>query len=161
MLINENWSEIKRLFRRSFRSSFHYAIASINDKGEPHITPIGSLILDKPGHGVYFEKFPKQLTRNLQNNKQVCVLAVNSSRWFWVKSLFSGRFSSLPAVRLYGTVGDIREGTKEEIKLWQRRVRRVSFSKGHAIMWANMKMVRDIKFTRVEPVQIDKMTSDK
>jgi hypothetical protein len=158
MVIKENWKEIKALFKQSFKSSFHYAIATVNEEGEPHVTPIGSLILGKPGQGLYFEKFPRQLPQNLKTHKQVCVLAVNSSRWFWIKSLVRGRFSSPPAVRLHGTAGETREATEKELALWQERVKRVGFSKGHAIMWRSMSMVRDIEFTRMEPVQIGAMT---
>jgi hypothetical protein len=156
----KNWKEVKVVFKKSFKSSFHYSIATVTENGEPHVTPIGSLILGKPGHGIYFEEFTKQLPNNIKTNKQVCVLAVNSSKWFWVKSLVSGRFSSPPAVRLHGTVGNIREATKKEIKQWQNRVKSVSFSKGHAMMWANMKMVREIEFTNIEPVHMGKMTRD-
>jgi len=88
------------------------------------------------------------------------VLAVNSSRWFWFKSLVIGRFSSPSAVRLHGTVGEIREATEKEIKLWHNKVKPVSFSKGHAMMWTNMKMVREIEFTRIEPVHMGEMTRD-
>ena len=160
MQLKENWKVIKRLFNSSFNSSFHYALATVNDKGEPHVTPIGSLILREPGHGVYFEEFPRQLPRNFRHNKKVCVLAVNSSRWFWIKSLFNGRFASPPAIRLYGTVGEVREATEKEIKLWHHRVRWTRASKGYALMWKNMKMVRDINFSRVEPVNIGVMTQD-
>jgi len=160
MDIVENWKEVKDLFRASFRSSFHYAIATVNSNGEPHVTPIGSLILGKPGHGLYFEEFPRQLPANYKSNKHVCILAVNSSRWYWIKSLINGRFSSPPAVRLHGLVSEIREATEKEIVLWQNRVKHVSFSKGHAKMWANMKMVRDIKFTKIEPVHLGDMTRD-
>ena len=55
MDIDADWHVIKRLFRKSFASSFHYAIASVGQDGEPHVTPIGSLILGSPGQGVYFE----------------------------------------------------------------------------------------------------------
>ena len=158
MLIEGHWADIKQLFKLSFKSSFHYAIASVNENGEPHVTPIGSLILGRPCHGLYFEEFPKKLPRNLQTNKQICVLAVNSSRWFWIKSLLGGKFTSPPAVRLYGTVGELREATRKEIKLWQHRVKRVSFTKGYATMWADMKMVRDIEFSRAEPVHMGRMT---
>lgn len=160
MQIKGDWEDIKRLFNRSFNSSFHYSFATVNENGEPHVSPIGSLILHEPGHGVYFEEFPRQLSLNLQHNKEVCVLAVNSSRWFWVKSLFSGRFASPPAIRLYGTVGEVREATEKEIKLWHHRVRWTRASKGYALIWKNMKMVRDINFSRVEPVKIGVMTQD-
>jgi hypothetical protein len=36
----ENWNGVKRLFRDSFKTSFHYSIATVTDKGEPHVTPI-------------------------------------------------------------------------------------------------------------------------
>lgn len=155
-----NWKDIKCLFKKSFKSSFHFALATVTENGEPHVTPIGSLILGEPGHGFYFERFTQQLPRNFASNKQICVLAVNSNRWFWLKSLLSGRFTTPPAVRLHGVVGDLRDATDTEIALWQNRVKRVSFSKGHAIMWRSMSMVRDIEFTRIEPVHIGEMTRD-
>ncbi len=158
MDLHNNWHEVKNHFRESFKSSFHFAIATVNENGEPHVTPIGSLILGKPGVGFYFEKFPKNLPRNLGINNQVCILAVNSARWFWMKSLISGRFSYPPAVRLHGVAGELREATERETELWQKRVKSVSFSKGHALLWRDMSMVREIRFTRMEPVQLGKMT---
>ncbi len=153
-----DWKEIKILFKESFSSSFHYAIATVGENGAPHVTPIGSLILSKPGQGFYFEKFPKRLPRNLKINQQVCVLAVNSSRWFWLKSLVRGKFTHPPAIRLHGKTGELREATDKEIALWQNRVKLTRFSKGHTLIWRDMSKVRDIKFTRVEPVHIGEMT---
>ncbi|MDD2921613.1 MAG: pyridoxamine 5'-phosphate oxidase family protein [Anaerolineales bacterium] len=158
MQLDENWDKIKRLFKQSFRSSFHYAIATVNEHGEPHVTPIGSLILGDAGQGMYFEEYPSQLPHNFETNKQVCVLAVNSSPWFWLKSLIRGRFVDPPAIRLYGIAGEVRAATDIEIALLRRRVRKVSFTKGHAILWKNMSKVREIKFSRMEPVLIGEMT---
>lgn len=158
MDINTDWHVIKRLFKKSFASSFHYAIATVADDGRPHVTPIGSLILGLPGHGVYFEEFPRRLPSNLSNNPQLCVLAVNSSRWFWLTSLIRGRFQSMPAVRLRGEAGEVRPATNKEIALWQKRVGSVRFTKGHAKIWRNMRMVRDVRFTSIEPVHIGEMT---
>jgi hypothetical protein len=160
MDITENWPEVKRLFRHSINSSFHCAIASMKENGEPHVTPIGSLILDRPGHGYYFEEFCRQMPVNFAHNRQVCVLAVNSDRWYWLKSLLGGRFKRPPAMRLLGTVGDVREATEEEIARWQRRVRLVRFTRGHKLMWRNMKRVREIDFHRIERVEIGRMTRD-
>ncbi len=160
MDVSENWSEIKRIFRASFKSSFHFAVATVNRNGEPHVTPIGSLMLGEPGRGFYFEEFPINLKSNLQVNKHVCVLAVNSSRWFWLKSLLLGRFTAPPAVRLRGTVGETRDATETELSRWQRRVNSVRLSKGHALMWGRMSKVRDIEFTAIEPVYIGEMTRD-
>jgi hypothetical protein len=153
------WNEIKRLFERSFVSSFHYSIASVTDVGEPHVTPIGSLILGRPGQGFYFEEYATQLPRNYLNNRNICILAVDSGRWFWIKSLIGGRFASAPAIRLYGLAGERREASKKELILWHKRVKPMSFSKGHAMMWQNMKMVREIEITKVLPVHMGKMTA--
>ena len=158
MELHENWDEVKDLFRESFRTSFHYAVATMNENGEPHVTPIGSLILGRPGFGFYFERFAQHLPRNLSGNSQVCILAVNSARWFWVRSLLSGKFASMPAVRLHGLAGELRPASETEIALWNRRVRRVRFSRGHALMWQDMNMVREIEFSRIEPVHLGKMT---
>ncbi len=160
MDIEKNWPKVRALFKKSFLTSWHYAIASVNAAEEPHVTPIGALILGKPGHGFYFEEFTTQLPKNVETNKHICVMAVNSSRWFWTKSVLQGRLASPPAVRLHGTVGASREATEEEIELWQSRVKPMRFSKGHAMLWANMKTVRDITFSKLEPVQIGAMTRD-
>ena len=43
--------------------------------------------------GYYFEKFPSNLPIHAKANKKICVLAVNSNTWFWIKSLFKGKFN--------------------------------------------------------------------
>lgn len=156
----QNWQQVKDLFRQSFKTSFHYSIASVTGKGEPHVTPIGSLILGKPGQAIYFEEFPSQLPKNYQSNPHICVLAVNSGRWYWFRALFKGKFSTPPAVRLYGKAGNLRNANVEEIELWQKRVRAVGFTKGHKIIWTGMKKVREIEFSRIEPVLLGPMTKE-
>jgi hypothetical protein len=158
MDLEANWQEIRKLFGESFRSSFHYALATTGEDGRPHVTPIGSLILRGPGRGFYFEEFPRRLPRNLETQREVCVLAVNSGRWFWIKALLRGRFSTPPAIRLRGRVGELREATAEELVLWHRRIRTLRSSRGYALMWKDMRMVRDIEFTSIEPVLIGEMT---
>ncbi len=158
MDLHENWHIVKNLFRASFKSSFHYAIATVDSNGDPHVTPIGSLILGKPGQGFYFERFTKNLPRNIQGNQRICVLAVNSSRWFWLKSLLFGRFAAPPAVRLHGTAKALRPANAQEQKLWQQRVRPARFTQGHKMMWREMDRVREIEFDRIEPVHIGPMT---
>ncbi len=154
----ENWNDIKDLFRESFKSCFHFAIATVDADGAPHVTPIGSLLLTSPGRGIYFEKFTRNMPHNLSNNRQLCILAVNSHRWFWLKSIFRGKFSTLPAIRLHGIAGDLRPATAREKALWQKRIWPARFTKGYALMWKSMSMVREIEFTRVETVNIGQMT---
>lgn len=160
MDIIENWEGIKDLFKKSFKSSFHYSVATVSADGTPHITPIGSLILGKPGKAIYFEEFTHKLPASLLNNKRICVLAVNSSKLFWIKSLVLGNFSTAPSIRLYGELGTRREATKNEILLWQKRVKSVRLTKGHSMMWANMRMVREIEFDTAEPVNMGRITKN-
>ncbi len=152
------WHEIRQVCNDAFRSSLHYSIASVTEDGAPHVTPIGSLLLREPGHAIYFEAFTQHMPHNFRHNEKVCVLAVNSGLWFWVKALLRGRFSAPPAIRLHGTVGAPRKAAPDEIERWARRVRRVRRTKGHAIMWANMATVRDIRFSKVEGIHIGAMT---
>jgi len=100
------------------------------------------------------------MIRNHAQNPRVCILAVNSNPAFWLKSLVEGKFETSPAVRLMGTVGKKRAGTKEEITMWQDHVKPAQGTKGHDIMWKNMRMVRDIHFDSFEPVLCGEMTWD-
>ena len=152
------WHEIRQVCNDAFRSSLHYSIASVTEDGTPHVTPIGSLLLCEPGHAIYFEEFTRHMPHNFSHNAKVCVLAVNSGRWFWLKALLRGRFSDPPAIRLHGTVGAPRAATPEEADLWGRRVRRFRRTRGYAIMWAHMTTVRDIHFSKVEGIHIGAMT---
>lgn len=158
MNIESNWGAIRSMFTRAFSSSLHYAMASTTPDGLPHVTPIGSLILRKPGHGIYFEQFTRKMPSYFAENNNVCVLAVRSGLLFWLTSLLRGRFPAPPAIRLYGTVGPSRPATDEELSLWDRRVGKLRFTKGHAMMWATMRTVRDVYFTKAEGVHLGGMT---
>lgn len=160
MDMHKDWEKIKNIFNQATNSSGHHALASVNEDGSPHITPIGSFMLGKVGKGFYFEKFTTKMPQNFETNKQVCVLAVNGGKWFWIKAILLGRFSSPPAVRLFGEVGERRKATEAEMKLWNKRVGGLSFSKGYKLMWSGMSMVREVRFTEVKPVRIGKMTRD-
>jgi hypothetical protein len=154
------WRDIRRLATESFWSSLHYSLASIASDGTPHVTPIGSLRLLPDRTGVYFEIFTQGMARNLDLNPKVCVLAVNSSRWFWLRSLYQGRFNALPGVRLYGEAGPCRAATSDEVAWWERRVGRARSLKGYSLLWGRDRLthVRTIQFTYAAPVQLGEMT---
>ena len=85
-------------------------------------------------------------------------MAVNSSKWFWLKSLIKGQFATPPSVRLHGTAGIRREANTQEIARWQKQVNSLKWTKGHALMWSGMSAVREIQFDTLEPIKIGKMT---
>ena len=153
-----DWVMTKEMFRRAFRSSFHYAIATVDENGAPHVTPIGSVLLNDPGQGIFFDIFSSQLSRNLDRDPRLCVMAVDSGRSFWLAALARGRFSGPPALRLTATAGPRRPATLAEQQRWLHRVRPVRRLKGHRLLWGNLIHVRDLTFHTALPVRLGPMT---
>lgn len=160
MNISVNWKEIRTHFNKSFRSNFHVSIASVDAESNPTVTPIGSLFLNKNHSGFYFEKYPNKLPKNAKENNKICALAVNSNTWFWLKSLFRGKFRSYPAIKLYGELGQKRKATDIEISRLNRRMKATKGMKGNNYLWGDMEIVRDITFTKAEKINFGKMTQD-
>ena len=158
MDLSSNWDKIRLHFNKSFRSNFHVSIASVTSDNIPTVTPIGSLFLNNDQTGFYFEKYPTKLPMYSKINKKICVLAVNSNRWFWINSLFKGRFSSYPGIKLYGKLGEKRKATEIDIKRLNRRMKMTKGMKGHKYLWGSMTMVREIEFTKAEQINLEKMT---
>jgi uncharacterized pyridoxamine 5'-phosphate oxidase family protein len=160
MEIGKHWKTIQMVFKESRGSSTHYAVATVNEDGSPHVAPIGALFLREDKTGFYFDEFPVTMPRNLERNPRVCILAVNSNPTFWQKSLLAGKFETPPAVRLMGSVGKKREAAAEEIAMWQNHVKIARGTKGHDLMWKNMRTVRDIRFDSFGPVSCGEMTQN-
>jgi hypothetical protein len=146
------------MFRRGFRSSRHFAVATVGEDGGPHVTPIASVILTEPGKGFFFDIFTARLGENLDRDPRVCVLAVDSGARFWLGSLRRGRFAAPPALRLVGTAGPRRPATAEERQRWLQRVRPVRRFVGHRRLWSRLDHVRDLTFDAALPVQMGIMT---
>jgi len=157
-LAMQNWTRIRRIFHAAFISSFHFSIATVNEDGSPHVTPIGSLILQDELKGFYFEEYASNLSRNLRHNKRVCVMAVNSGKWSLLKSFFLGRFLVPPGVRLMGTAGERREATPHEVDLFKKRFRKYRMFKGYDLLWSRLRHVREIRFDAYEPVRVGALT---
>jgi hypothetical protein len=159
MDINKDWDKIRGHFRICFKANFHVAIASVDAENNPTVTPIGSLFLGEKQTGFYFEKYPSKLPKAANMNNKICVLAVNSGRWFWIKSLLSGKFKSYPGLKLYGQLGESRQATQNELYRLQRRMRMSKGMKGHTYLWGkDMDRVRLVTFSRVEKINLKNMT---
>lgn len=154
------WESVTSLFRRTFRSTLHYSVATVGPDGAPHVTPIASVLLTEPGRGILFDIFTSRLAFNLEHDPRLCVMAVDTTKRFWLKSLLRARFGLPPATRLTGTAGPRRRATVEEQQRWLRRVRPLSRLKGHALLWGNLAHVRDLAFDEVVPVRLGSMTRD-
>jgi hypothetical protein len=158
MNIKSDWKNIRIHFSKSFKSSLHVSIASVDTENNPTVTPIGSLFFNNDQMGFYFEKFPSNLPKHAEQNKNICVLGVNSNRWFWTKSLFKLKFKEYPAVKLYGVLGERRKATEKEINRLVRRMRLTNRLKGHQYLWSNMETIREITFTKAETINLGEMT---
>ena len=160
MNIGKHWKTIQMVFQESYDSSLHYAVATVNDDGSPHVTPIAALFLRENKTGFYFEEFSVIMASNLNQSPRICILAVNSDKSFWRNSLLAGKCETPPSVRLMGTAGERREATEEEVSMWQKRVAFARGIKGYDIIWKNLRMVRDVYFDSFEPVLLGEMTRD-
>lgn len=160
MDIKEQWKDLREHLNKSVKSSLHVSIASVNKEGNPTVTPIGSMFLNRDQKGFYFERYTSNLPLNGRHNKNICVLAVNSNLWFWIRSLMNSKFKKYPAVKLYGVLGDRRKATDIELSRLKKRTRFFKISKkGYNDLWGDMNYVRDITFTKVEKMKLGNMTN--
>lgn len=161
MDIYKEWETIRKHVNDSFKTSLHVSIATVSKEGTPLVTSIGTLFLNKDQTGFYFEKFSSKLTVNVETNAKVCVLAVNSSKWFWIQSLYRKKFTKHPALKLYGELGEKRKASEVELKRLERRMRLTKRLKGHTYLWGKgMDTVREIRFSTVEKMKLGVMTAE-
>ena len=157
MEIGRHWKIIQKVLDES-RGSLQCAAATVNRDGSPHVTPVGSLFLRDDKTGFYFDEHFVNMSKNLEHNQRVCILVVNCNPAFWMNSLKDGKFATPPAIRLLGSVGKKREATEDELSKWQNYVKFAVGTKGHDVIWKNMRMVRDVYFDSFEPVLMGEMT---
>ncbi|WP_108924580.1 pyridoxamine 5'-phosphate oxidase family protein [Mycobacterium montefiorense] len=154
-----HWTAIKDIVARAKKSALHCAIASTDSDGAPHITPVGTVFLRDDRTGFYFDQYTSALARNVDRDPRVCVMAVDTGRLFWLRSLVTGRFVAPPAVRLYGTVSSLRAATRTELEQVRQSVRATQRLKGAKMLWSDFSQVRDITFTSFRPVRYPIMMS--
>ncbi len=150
-----SWPEVTALFNKVQYAS----VATVDADGYPRITPIGSILFSGEGRGYYFEKFPKSMRSNLDRDPRMTIMAVAPSSVFWLGALWRGKFKSQPAIRLICEAGVRRKATSEEVEAWLAKVRPFRHLKGHSLLWKDMRMLREFKVIRVEPVELGKMNT--
>lgn len=160
MDIYKNWNEILSVLSSAKQSNRFFSIATVDHNGNPHVTPIGHVYFRDDMTGYYFDAFSKAMPKNFETNKRICLMAVNSSTLFWLKSLFKGKFGSAPAVRLFGEVSEARDATKDEIDKLKKSISMTSKLKGHKLLWSDLTRVRDMTFTGFSPATYPVMCED-
>lgn len=150
------WSEVRSHFRKCQVLNLQHAIASVDDRGRPKITPIGTIFLNSDQTGFFFEEYASSLAKYKEINPNIALLAVNTGKLYWLKSLFFGRFKGTPAIKVYGRLGERRKATADELKRLDRRLGFGKRLKGYDLLWQDMTMVRELIFDEFEIVQFGK-----
>lgn len=153
-----HWSGIRQLYNKCLRSNQFASIATAGADQVPTVTPIGTLFLNLDGTGFYFEKYTSSIRKNTKENPNLCVLAVNSGFWFWLKSLFTGKFKKYPSIKLYGKAGITREPTASEKERLYKRLKAAKGLKGYDLLWGDMSHVREIDFYHFETTKLGQMS---
>ena len=153
MQIDKHWPNILNVLSEGKKSNRFFSIATVNSDGTPHVTPIGHVFFNNDMTGYYFDQYSEAMPKNFESNKNICLMSVNSSTLFWLKSLFKGKFSMSPAIRLMGTVGEVRDANEDEIIQLKQSISITSRLKGHKLLWDNLTKVRDIQFTSFSPAK--------
>ncbi len=149
------WPTLRQLVNES---AYDVVIASVNDDGSPHITPIGSIFLRDDCTGYYLERFPAKLRHNIQRDERICLYARSSKLRLWLGAFLFGRMSRPGAVRLIGRAGERRPITETERGAWLRKVRPLRWSRGYQQLWADMTHVRELVFDDFVPVKLGAMS---
>lgn len=153
-ITSTDWQTIRGIFHDGFSTGFHFAAATVGEDGFPRVTPIGSLVLGEVGRAFYLESYALGLARRLERDPRICFMALNTSKWEFLKTLWRGRVGRPFGVRLLGTAGARREATVEEVERFSRRVRPLRFLRGHGLLWGRMRTVREVQFHAFEPVRV-------
>jgi uncharacterized protein len=147
-----HWPEIQRVVEIGQRSSLYCSIATVGADGVPNVTPIGTVFLNPTPGGFFFDRYTSTLAASLDSNNGICLLAVDSRKIFWLRSLLLGRFRSPPGVRLYGTAGPLRPATESELQRIEARVQSAKRLKGGRLLWSSFTHVREFTFSSFRPV---------
>ncbi|ESK56060.1 pyridoxamine 5'-phosphate oxidase family protein [Acinetobacter tjernbergiae] len=169
MISEKDWKNIQQVFKAAQKASLHSSIATVDQFGQPSITPIGTVFLNTDQTGYFFDTFTEKLRTNLDQNSKACIQAINSSKWFWLSSLIQGSFTDFPGVRLQGSftdfpgvrlyveIGDLRLASREERFAIDRRIQPLQWTKGSQLIWSEFTHVRDIKINEFRWIKYPKM----
>lgn len=153
-ITEDKWKEIVRYFGDYKETSM---IGSVNNAGQPNVTPIGSLLLRDDYSGYYFDLFTRELSTNLDQNNHVCVLLVNTEKLFWFRSLYANNYKKPPGIKLIGSAGSRRKASAEEIESFRNKTKPLKMLKGYHTIFGNLSYVRDIQFTDYFMINTGKM----
>src|SRR5690554_4484724 len=84
MNLKDDWKKVKSVLEQGQASTVYCSIATVNPDGTPHITPVGTVFLRADQSGYFFDHYAEALGNNIDQNPNVCIMAVNAGRFFWL-----------------------------------------------------------------------------
>ena len=158
--LNKDWQIIRAVFKRAQNTGLCHNFSTINEDGTPNITPIGSLVLNASNPaGYYFDVFNRGLSDNVDRNPNVAILAVDSRKLFWLRSVMARKFSTPPAIRLVGKVSSRRIAEQKEIEHSLDEIKTLKRLGASKTLGKRLKNLREVTFTRVDVLNIGQMTN--
>src|SRR5690606_27770071 len=158
MISDIEWKQIRQVVADAQRAAMHCSIATVNSKGFPSITPIGTVFLNKKtSTGFFFDTYSTTLSENLQHQPLACIQAVNSSKLFGFHALLKGKFKRYPGVRLYAEIGPLRPASSGEVEQAEWRIRGLDWTEGSQLIRASVHHVRESEINRYRWVEYAKM----
>ncbi|NNP69912.1 pyridoxamine 5'-phosphate oxidase family protein [Acinetobacter sp. Ac_5812] len=157
MISEKDWKNIQQIFAAAQKSSLHASIATVDPSGQPTITPIGTIFLNDNQTAYFFDTYTEKLSENLIQNTKACIQAINTNRWFWLKSLIKGHFDHHFGVRLYVEIGDLRPATEQEKRAVDQRTKPLQWTKGSQLIWSEFTHVREFKINTFRWVKYPRM----
>jgi uncharacterized protein len=144
------WPEVRKLWK----SAPFGAFATSGPEG-PQVTPIGSIYLhESEPRGYFHPVFTSRLRKALSADQPFELLFVSNSPVQWLSGLVRGRFDHMVAARLKGRAqGARREAAADEVARWHRRVSKVRWTRGHDLLWKDVRFVQELRFDSLVPVR--------
>jgi hypothetical protein len=153
----QDWGKVRAYVRRAMSASFYVSFATVNQAGQPTVTPLGSLILNDDPTGLFMERFPRSIPANAEHNRHFSLLAENTKLRAILRQL---RGDGWFGVKLFGELGERRPATAAEIARIQARVPFTKLKRFRRMLFGGTVYVRDLTFTRAEAIilRVDKAT---
>jgi hypothetical protein len=108
--------------------------------------------------GYYNPIFATRLLKTLNSDQRFELLFVDTSALSWLSGLIRGRFDRLVAARLKGhALGPRRAVSSAEQAQFRKRVRAVSWTRGHDLLWKDVRFVQELSFDALIPVRFGAM----
>lgn len=79
MISEKDWKNIQQVFKAAQKASLHSSIATVDQFGQPSITPIGTVFLNTDQTGYFFDTFTEKLSTNLGQNSKACIQAIQKN----------------------------------------------------------------------------------